>query len=369
MSKILDLITLNIKFNDNTSFRHLILISGVLIIILFFFSFFAVFNYLILERTTVALLNISAALITLFILYYLKKSKNIQLAAKLSTLNLILFLFLFIYTVGSAHFSLIWTIFLPIFAIFANGKRIGLYFSILFYTILFTLSYKAIGIWDNGNWQFLDWIRLVSASTLLTFGMYLNESAYEEYERQLKLFRRNEQKLMQELSKQSVTDQLTQLYNRRYYDTLIEKLIANTKRNKECITFFILDIDYFKKYNDKYGHKKGDYALIQVAQKLKEHIQRGNDFTFRLGGEEFAGILISNDKQKTQDWIAKLCELIEELQIEHEHSHLSPYLTVSIGVSSKCYNEEFNAESLYLEADQALYAAKSHGRNRCEVAA
>jgi len=368
MSKILDLITLNIKFSNNTSYRHLILISGVLFTTVFFFTFFAVFNYFVLHREFIAFLNVLATIFTIFILWYLKNSKNVQLAAKFATLNLILFLLLFIDSVGSAHFALIWTIFLPIFAIFANGKRVGLYFSLFFYAILFTLSYHAIGIWDDGNWNLLDWIRLVFASSLLTFAVYLNESAYEEYDRQLELSRKNEHKLMQKLSKQSVTDQLTQLYNRRYYDTLIEKLIATAKRNKECISFFILDIDYFKKYNDYYGHKMGDLALIQVAQRLKSHIQRGSDFTFRLGGEEFAGILINKDKKKTQEYIAKLCRLIEELQIEHKKSHCSPYLSVSIGVSSKCHDEEFTAESLYLQADQALYRAKSQGRNRCEVA-
>jgi len=368
MSKILELITFNIKFNDNTTFRHLILINGVLVVIILFFTFFALFNNFILHRPDIAILNIIAAIITIIILVHLGKKKNIPFTAKVATLNLMMFLLIFIYNVGSEHFSLIWTIFLPTFAIFANGKRVGLYFSLVFYAILFTMAYNGINVWDNGNWNFQDWIRLVAASSLLTFGMYLNESAYEEYERQLKIVRANEKRLMDELSRQSVTDQLTQLYNRRYYDTIIDKVIATARRNKQCVSFFILDIDYFKRYNDYYGHKKGDNALIEVANKLKEHIQRENDFTFRLGGEEFAGVITSDDKNKTEVWITKLCQLIEDLHIEHKKSYLSDYLTVSIGITSKCYDEKFDADSLYLEADKTLYEAKSHGRNRCEVA-
>ncbi|WP_457748044.1 GGDEF domain-containing protein [Sulfurimonas sp.] len=369
MNRLLRFINLNTRFKDNMTYRHFILVNGILVVIILFFIFFALFNYFILHRPDITFLNTIAAIITLLILIHLTTTNNITFTAKLATINLMVFLLAFIYNVGSEHFSLIWTIFLPTFAIFANGRKLGLYFSLLFYALLFTMAYMYIGVWDKGNWAFQDWVRLVSASSLLTFGMYLNESAYEEYDRQLKLVRANEQRLMLELSKQSITDQLTNLYNRRYYDTVIDKVIATAKRHKKCITFFILDIDHFKRYNDYYGHKKGDEVLIKVAHTLKKHIQREDDFVFRLGGEEFAGIITSEDKEKTQEWIAQLCDAVEKLKIEHKKSHISAYLTVSLGMVSKCSDEDFNANSLYLDADKALYKAKSQGRNRCKTLA
>jgi diguanylate cyclase (GGDEF)-like protein len=326
------------------------------------------FNYFVLERESVALLNLIALVISLFLFLYVKTTKNILLTAKISTLALMLFLIMLIYYAHSDGFVLIWTIFLPIYAIFANGKRIGLYFSLLFYTILFVMSFIAIGQWEDGNWTFINWTRFVTASSLLLFSVYLIEAAYGRYETKLQEARKTEAKLIKKLSALSITDPLTKLYNRRYYDNIIDKLVALTRRNSQCIHFFILDIDFFKNYNDYYGHDKGDKVLHEVAQLVKNNIQRDDDFVFRLGGEEFAGIIISDEKEKSQKWILELCKKIEALKIRHNKSHCSRYITVSIGISSKCADKTFGVQELYLAADKALYEAKLAGRNQTKIA-
>ena len=369
MQKILSYLSCHLAFNDETTYRRAIVINGALLISSIFFTFFAFFNFFILHRENIVFLNLSALLISSILLVYIKKTKNINITAQLSTIALSLFLLLFVNYAHSDHFALIWTIFLPIYAFFVNGKKRGLYFSLLFYSILFIMSYKGIGVWDEGDWTMIDWTRLFLASLLILFAVYLNESAYEKYEKRLKLSRSNEKKLIEKLSQLSITDPLTKLYNRRYYDEIIEKMIAVAKRNKQCIHFFILDLDFFKNYNDYYGHEKGDEILSTVAQLLKKNIQRrGDDFVFRLGGEEFAGILISEDKEKAQKWIAEITHKVEALQLKHKKSLCCDVVTVSIGICSRCANEEFNAKELYLSADKALYEAKLQGRNQCRVA-
>jgi len=367
MKKLLHLLSLNIEFTDNVSSRRILLISAILLFSIFTFVFFALFNSLVLNNQVVSVLDVIAAGVSIYTIYHLKKYKNLSFAAKLATINLMFFFLTFIYVNGSSHFALIWTIFLPMFATLTNGKYLGLAFSVVFYALLYALAYINIDIWSEGNWLLQDWLRLVFSSIILTFVMYMNESALEESDRRLNIIRESEKQHIQELKELSITDQLTGLYNRRHYNDMLPKLISLAKRNNCYITFFILDIDYFKNYNDHYGHIKGDEALIEVSHAIKNHIQRGDDFVFRLGGEEFAGIIISDNKNKTHEWVMSICKIIEDLKIEHVKSDISQYITASIGISTIAHEREYNMDNLYAFADEALYTAKHDGRNRSEL--
>jgi len=173
-----------------------------------------------------------------------------------------------------------------------------------------------------------------------------------------------DKKIIYELS---ITDGLTSLYNRRYFNDIAQGIIEQTMRDEEVFAFLLLDIDNFKKYNDTYGHQAGDEVLITVAQSLKSTFKRSDDTIFRLGGEEF-GILINS---KTIDNVMALAELtrknIESLQIEHKNNLPSEVITASfgIGIISSKYNKDLHyLDSLYKNADDALYKAKDNGRNR-----
>ena len=360
-------LTLNIEFDNKLTYRRLLLITSVLLITTLVLSFFALFNAFVLHDYLIASINSAAAIISIYALYNLKKYKNVPLAAKLSTFNLVFFFLTFILVNGNDHFGLIWTVFVPIYSILTNGKQIGVYFSLAFYTVLFILSFNAIGIWNDGAWQLQDWLRLSIASSVLTLAMYMNESAMEESDKQLVLVREREKEYIKKLEEKSITDELTGLYNRRYYNEMIPKLISLAKRKDYYITFFILDIDFFKDYNDHYGHQKGDETLIAISNVLRNHIQRGDDFVFRLGGEEFAGIIISEDKEKTYTWILSITKVIENLKIEHKASKISKYVTSSIGISTLSPDKNYNGNNLYRFADEALYIAKNSGRNRAEL--
>ena len=160
----------------------------------------------------------------------------------------------------------------------------------------------------------------------------------------------------------SITDELTQLYNRRFFNLKIEKEINRAKRENTYLSFLIMDIDYFKEYNDTYGHQKGDLALEEVAKILKKYTNRSSDSAFRLGGEEF-GIITTLDKEKIIEFTNNIKNEIEELHIEHRKSTISKYLTISIGITSKAGSELLDISTLYKEADDSLYIAKNNGRN------
>ena len=160
----------------------------------------------------------------------------------------------------------------------------------------------------------------------------------------------------------SITDELTQLYNRRHFNIKIEEEINRAKRDDKYFTLLIIDIDYFKQYNDTYGHQKGDVALEKVASVLKTFTNRVSDFAFRLGGEEF-GIITALDKEKAIDFATAIREKVEALKIEHSTSEVSSYITISIGISSRKGFDITNNDAMYKEADDALYDAKNLGRN------
>lgn len=161
----------------------------------------------------------------------------------------------------------------------------------------------------------------------------------------------------------SITDGLTQIFNRRYFDELFPKFINSAKRENELISFIIMDIDHFKQYNDTYGHQEGDNVLIQVADTIKNSLNRVEDYCFRLGGEEFGVLYKSESKQKALEFANSIRQNIENLEIVHEKNSASSYITVSMGLICK-EATQIKVESIYKEADKLLYKAKEFGRNQ-----
>ncbi len=161
----------------------------------------------------------------------------------------------------------------------------------------------------------------------------------------------------------SITDSLTNIYNRRYFNDVFPKILNNAKRKNELLCFLFMDIDFFKQYNDNYGHQKGDEVLINFAKCLKNSIHRITDFVFRLGGEEFAIIYQVEDKSKALVFANKVKQNIEDLKIEHKYSSASQYITASMGLI--CKNaKDINYDEIYKEADDLLYESKRNGRNQ-----
>jgi len=168
--------------------------------------------------------------------------------------------------------------------------------------------------------------------------------------------------------KLSITDALTKLYNRRHFNDVLSREIHRAKRDGVRLSFIVLDVDYFKKYNDANGHKAGDEALIAVASALENLLHRGSDFAFRLGGEEFGIIFSRLDESKSLEFAEKIRKTVEDLKIVHSGSHVSKFLTISLGLLVVDFSEvSIDENGFYTMADDALYLAKERGRNRVAI--
>jgi len=172
------------------------------------------------------------------------------------------------------------------------------------------------------------------------------------------------QHLNLKLEQASYTDSLTALYNRRYFNVVYEREFKRALRSGKPFVFMMLDIDYFKQYNDTYGHLQGDQALQSVAKTLKSTFQRPGDYPFRLGGEEFGVILTDTDCTNARLMGEKVRANIGSLKIEHKGSKILPILSVSIGGICIVPTALMGDDALIHAADTNLYAAKERGRNQ-----
>ncbi|MBC7661997.1 MAG: diguanylate cyclase [Chitinophagaceae bacterium] len=167
----------------------------------------------------------------------------------------------------------------------------------------------------------------------------------------------------------SMIDSLTGIPNRRCFDENFEQEWKRTFRNGGHITLIIGDVDFFKQYNDTYGHQSGDSCLARVAQALKSCLKRPGDLVARYGGEEFAMILPQTNAQQALTILNNIQASMLALAIEHTGSKVSPNVTLSLGVASTEPSVSgINRDTLLANADRALYVSKKAGRNRFTVA-
>ena len=161
----------------------------------------------------------------------------------------------------------------------------------------------------------------------------------------------------------SVIDELTQIQNRRSFDFTIAKEWLRAKRLKTPISMLMIDIDYFKQYNDKFGHIKGDDCLYSIADCLKKNLNRSTDFVGRYGGEEFCIIMPDTDINGATNLAEKIRAKVKELKILNPVSEENKFLTISVGVASTVpTNKDTNMDLIYT-SDKALYMAKTEGRD------
>jgi len=159
-------------------------------------------------------------------------------------------------------------------------------------------------------------------------------------------------------------DALTEIYNRRYMEEQLAKLIKTLSRSGSWLSVMILDIDFFKKYNDTYGHAAGDDCLKSVAKTLAGVITREDDFVARYGGEEFVIVLPHTDVHGAHVTASRVLERILEQNIPHAASEVADCVTVSIGVTSMKPKPGHKGADYIAHADNALYSSKRNGRNR-----
>ncbi len=162
-------------------------------------------------------------------------------------------------------------------------------------------------------------------------------------------------------------DELTGLANRRNFDQHLEKEYRLAKREKKPLSVVICDVDFFKIYNDTYGHIEGDKCLTKIAGAIASIPNRPTDLACRYGGEEFTVILPNTDLQGGLFIAEKIRQAVAEQKIPHSGSDIAPNVTLSLGLAT--YTGQYkSAEEITIAADAALYRAKDKGRNRVESA-
>ena len=162
----------------------------------------------------------------------------------------------------------------------------------------------------------------------------------------------------------ALTDPLTGLGNRRYFDQFIDDEWNQAIRDQDALSTLMIDIDHFKAYNDSYGHAAGDTCLKAIGEALSKTCSRPGDKVFRWGGEEFAVVLTSTNLDGAARVARNLLEAVSNLQIPHAKSATASHVTISLGVASVIPTAQSAWKSLLEKADKALYSAKISGRNR-----
>ena len=166
------------------------------------------------------------------------------------------------------------------------------------------------------------------------------------------------------LEELSMYDGLTHIPNRRYFDEMFERRYREALRQGSSLTVLMIDIDFFKFYNDNYGHGKGDEALRKVAIALKDILKRPDDFIARYGGEEFV-VLINNIPQENIPVVAnELLGAVRNLNIEHLYSKIQNKITISLGIFHKTKDLNIQKDEMLTSADELLYKAKNSGRDK-----
>lgn len=171
------------------------------------------------------------------------------------------------------------------------------------------------------------------------------------------------QKLNKHLEQLSISDSLTGLANRRRFDEVLPAEWARAERAQQTMSVLMIDVDYFKPFNDRYGHQAGDECLKQIAEVLKGRITRPSDLAARYGGEEFSVVLAQCNIDGAKIIAEQIRQGIEALQVNHEDSQVG-VVTVSIGAAAITPSSQSSADELVRCADQALYKAKNAGRNQ-----
>ena len=171
-----------------------------------------------------------------------------------------------------------------------------------------------------------------------------------------------------ELKRMNNADALTGISNRRHLDEFLNYQLPAMFRTESPMSVIMIDVDYFKKFNDEYGHAAGDACLKKIAEILSSQVNRVTDLVARYGGEEFTVVLPATDESGAESIAEKMRLAVLDEHIKHELSDVADQVTISLGVSTlNPQNKNTTVEQLLENADKALYRAKQRGRNLCQL--
>jgi diguanylate cyclase (GGDEF)-like protein len=171
------------------------------------------------------------------------------------------------------------------------------------------------------------------------------------------------------LKQLTLLDGLTNVSNRRHFDATLENEMQRALRTQNHLSLLMIDVDYFKPFNDHYGHGAGDQCLKQIAQAMQAEVNRPMDLLARYGGEEFVVLLPGTGLEGAWSVAESLRQAVAALQVPHACSPVAPHVTISVGVACHAQSDSNSPGDLLRQADQALYQAKQSGRNQVGYAA
>ncbi|MGB3962350.1 MAG: GGDEF domain-containing protein [Sulfurimonas sp.] len=310
---------------------------------MFAFLFFALLHTFITGKYFIALLDIFAFIVFLYLYFDFKKSKNIKKAALVGTVLLAVFMFTFASYNHNQSFGLIWTIFFPIFTISQFKPKTGLLVSLVYYLFLFSYLFYGALYWNESSWDKTSLLRLFIASMLLTFIYYAIERSFESTSIRLERL--------------TNIDALTKIFNRRKIDEIMESKFYEFQRYGTNLSIAILDIDDFKHLNDTYGHSTGDTVLREFANLLAKNTRK-TDFVGRWGGEEFIIIMPNASLEQARLNMQRMMQKMASHKFETVET-----IRCSIGIA-QANKETLSVDELFRRTDNALYRAKRNGKNQ-----
>jgi len=358
--KLKELILASFSFDKYDPLHTKILILNAMYFITIIINIIFAFGNLFLSHDlTVGALNLFILAAILYAFYLLREKNNQSRSILIGNMTLFFSFLFLVYIHHGENYSFIWTYFFAPFAMVTLGAKNGFTISVFFLIFVFISTALGIDIWQNGEWNLASFIRFMFAHIVMLYIMYALINSNEMANEKIRTLRYKERSQLELFEKLSVTDHLTSLYNRRFLKEIFPREFYQARQQNQHIAYFLLDLDYFKSYNDTYGHQKGDEVLTAVAEILQTFIP----YSFRLGGDEFACILSANEEETLKQTIAEVKDAIDTLRIKNEKSPIKPFLSCSIGVHL-IRDDEYDFEEIYHTADTALYKAKTRGRDQ-----
>lgn len=274
--------------------------------------------------------------------FSLRKTQDSQTIIFLSSLMIIVAAIAFLVVNRNINFGLSWIYVIPIYIMFLMGHKKGLILTLVYCFFVAAEIYVHYDLWVDDGLTAIFLSRLIITTFIIIIISYVSELSFS--------------KINERIYELSITDSLTNVYNRRHFDSILDKELKRQNRTKLPLCLCMLDVDNFKKLNDTLGHLQGDLVLKEVANIIKNTI-RETDEIGRWGGEEFCIILPNTSLDPAIILIERVRKNIENFDFL-----TSMKITCSFGIAQ--INENEDADSLIKKADTAMYLAKNSGKNR-----
>lgn len=343
--KLENLLSSGISTDSFYEKRQIYMTNAIILLSSIVVATFAFLNLNNPEYFIIGIMDLIALALLISSLLLIRKTKSITFSRRLITTIMLSFIVILTYFYEANNFSLIWVIFVPIISMSLHGARLGLILSIITFALILSIAYFNIGVWQNGNWSIVSYIKL-------TISMFILTGIYYATEQSLYNYHLNEQEIQKDLMYLSMTDYLTDLPNRR---GLLQEINFQANHSQETYSIAILDIDDFKQTNDNHGHEIGDKVLKDISNLIQTNLN-GNQIIGRWGGEEFIILFPDTDIQDATEY----CEQIRK-KIENQN-FTGLQITCSFGVAEAKQNLSIN--NIIKKADDSLYKAKHNGKNQ-----